>query len=145
MFFIVDMHPDLGDPVEVLGIELEQDDNDTATDFRQRFGEKLLWEAGVNLSALEKEDLRCGGVVIKTNVTYETRLKEWAGKISSKSQYNFLHNFVFQEIVCCKNVNFVMAVRIFAHQIISKAMIASSGYISSFDSPEQPYSQLVLR
>lgn len=79
LFFLLDMHPDLGDPVEVLGIEIEQDDNDTVTDFRQRFGEPLLLEAGVNLTALEEEDLRCGGLVLKANVTYETRLKEWAG------------------------------------------------------------------
>lgn len=79
MFVLLDMHPDLGDPVEVLGIEIEQDVNDTATDFRQRFGEKLLWKSGVNLTALEKEDLRCGGVVLKANVTSQTRLKEWAG------------------------------------------------------------------
>jgi hypothetical protein len=45
-FMVLDMHPDLGEPTEQLGIEVEQDDNDTITDFKQRFGEKLLWASG---------------------------------------------------------------------------------------------------
>jgi hypothetical protein len=53
------MHPDLGDPIEQLGIELE-DDNENHTDFIQRFGEKLLWEKGVNVTDLDEADLRCG-------------------------------------------------------------------------------------
>uniref|UniRef100_A0A1B0GNF1 Major facilitator superfamily associated domain-containing protein n=1 Tax=Phlebotomus papatasi TaxID=29031 RepID=A0A1B0GNF1_PHLPP len=44
-FFLLDMHPDLGDPIEQLGMEVEQDDNDTITGFKQRFGEKLLWDS----------------------------------------------------------------------------------------------------
>jgi hypothetical protein len=53
------MHPDLGDPIEQLGIELEDDDKNH-TDFIQRFGEKLLWEKGVNVTELDEADLRCG-------------------------------------------------------------------------------------
>ncbi|XP_077294603.1 uncharacterized protein LOC143917078 [Arctopsyche grandis] len=68
-FFIIDMHPDLGEPVEQLGIEMEQDENETVTDFRKRFGEKLLWDAGVNLTILDKEDLRCGGLVLSSNIS----------------------------------------------------------------------------
>lgn len=45
-FFLLDMHPDLGDPIEQLGIEIEDDNNDNVTDFVQRFGEKLLWSKG---------------------------------------------------------------------------------------------------
>lgn len=78
VFFILDMHPDLGDPVEVLGIEIEQDDNDT-TDFQHRFEERLLLDSGVNLTDLESKDLRCGGLVLKANITNETSYKEWAG------------------------------------------------------------------
>lgn len=81
-FFILDMHPDLGEPIEQLGMEVEQDDNDTVTDFKQRFGVKLLWASGVNVTALEENDLRCGGLVIQTNVSSDRdssiRLSEWA-------------------------------------------------------------------
>lgn len=79
-FFILDMHADLGEPIEQLGIEIEQDDNDTSTDFKQRFGEKLLWQAGVNVTALEEDDLRCGGAVMSSNMSmpYNVRLSEWA-------------------------------------------------------------------
>lgn len=79
-FFKLDMHPDLGDPIEQLGIEIEQDDNVTVTDFKTRFGEKFLWGQGVNVTELEEEDLRCGGLVLKSNMslTYESRLIEYA-------------------------------------------------------------------
>lgn len=79
-FFRLDMHPDLGDPIEQLGIEIEQDDNVTVTDFKTRFGEKFLWSQGVNVTELEEEDLRCGGLVLKSNMslTYESRLLEYA-------------------------------------------------------------------
>lgn len=78
--FLLDMHPDLGEPTVNLGIEIEQDDNDTVTDFKQRFGEELLWASGVNVTALEEEDLRCGGLVLQSNMsgTYNMRLSEWA-------------------------------------------------------------------
>lgn len=59
-FFLLDMHPDLGDPIEQLGIEIEDDNDDNVTDFIQRFGEKLLWDKGVNVTQLEEADLRCG-------------------------------------------------------------------------------------
>ncbi|KAG4066826.1 hypothetical protein HA402_012893 [Bradysia odoriphaga] len=78
--FLLTMHPDLGEPIEQLGMEIVQDDNDTVTDFKQRFGEKLLWDSGVNVTALEEEDLRCGGLVLQSNMsgTYNMRLSEWA-------------------------------------------------------------------
>jgi hypothetical protein len=41
-------------------------------DVGARFGEKLLREAGVNLTELEEEDLRCGGLLLATNLTYNT-------------------------------------------------------------------------
>ncbi|PNF26153.1 hypothetical protein B7P43_G04442 [Cryptotermes secundus] len=70
-FFLIDMHQNLEKPPESLGIEMEPDDNDTS-DFQQRFGEKLLRDAGVNLTELEEEDLRCGGLLLATNLTYNT-------------------------------------------------------------------------
>ncbi|XP_041975551.1 uncharacterized protein LOC121730529 [Aricia agestis] len=68
-FFQIEVHDDLGEPKEQLGIEMERDDNDTVTDFRSRFGEKLLLSQGVNITALDKEDLRCGGLVMVHNMT----------------------------------------------------------------------------
>lgn len=74
------MHPYLGDPKENLGIVVEQDDNETVTDFKTRFGEKLLWDSGVNVTALEEGDLRCGGLVVLTNMSgiSNNRLNELA-------------------------------------------------------------------
>lgn len=59
------------------GIEMEVDENDTLTDFRQHFSKDLLIGSGVNYTALEEEDLRCGGRVMATNLTSAT-LKELA-------------------------------------------------------------------
>lgn len=46
-----------------------QDEDDPITDFRSRFGEMLLIAQGVNITALDKEDLRCGGLVMLHNMT----------------------------------------------------------------------------
>jgi MFS_1 like family len=79
VFFLLDMHPDLGDPIEQLGIEIEADTDDKVTDFIQRFGEKLLWERGVNVTELQEADLRCGGLVLRHNITIsEERLTQLA-------------------------------------------------------------------
>lgn len=79
VFFRIDIHPDLGDPIEQLGIEIEDSHDENVTDFKQRFGEKLLWEKGVNVTELEDQDLRCGGLVLKHNMTItEERLRELA-------------------------------------------------------------------
>ncbi|XP_017769290.1 PREDICTED: uncharacterized protein LOC108557327 [Nicrophorus vespilloides] len=74
VLFVLDMHPDLGDPVEVLGIELESKEDDTAIEFKVRFTEKLLTQAGVNFTELDNSDLRCGGIVLRHNNT-----GDWAG------------------------------------------------------------------
>ncbi|XP_030030821.2 uncharacterized protein LOC115447752 [Manduca sexta] len=68
-FFLIEVHDDLGEPKEQLGIEMERDEDDQVTDFRSRFGEKLLIAQGVNITALDKEDLRCGGLVMLHNMT----------------------------------------------------------------------------
>ncbi|KAL4713882.1 hypothetical protein ACJJTC_015536 [Scirpophaga incertulas] len=68
-FFLIEVHDDLGEPKEQLGIEMERDADDPVTDFRSRFGEKLLISQGVNITALDKEDLRCGGLVMLHNMT----------------------------------------------------------------------------
>lgn len=76
MFALV-MHSDLAEPVENIGIELEQDD--AADSFTNHFNSKLLRQYNVNLTDLEENDLRCGGAVLRTNSTYKNRLKEWSG------------------------------------------------------------------
>lgn len=77
--FKLDMHEDLGEPNVQLGIEIERE-NENETDFKQQFGEELLRKSGVNVTALEEEDLRCGGKVVHTNMsgTYNARLSELA-------------------------------------------------------------------
>ncbi|KAK9505055.1 hypothetical protein O3M35_009205 [Rhynocoris fuscipes] len=78
VLMIIDMHPDLMDPVEHLGIEMEFDDGDEQiTDFRQHFSMEMLVSNGVNYTELEESDLRCGGFVMATNLTYDT-LRELA-------------------------------------------------------------------
>lgn len=74
--FILDMHPDLGEPTEQLGMDVEED-NKNHTDFITRFGEKLLTDNGVNVTELDENDLRCGGLVMRHNITIsEEKLKE---------------------------------------------------------------------
>lgn len=91
--FRLDMHPDLGEPIEQLGMEVDQDDNETVTDFKQRFGVKLLWESGVNVTDLEEQDLRCGGLVLQSNMsgTYNLRLSELAADCMVQ-RCEFRHN-----------------------------------------------------
>lgn len=48
----------------------EPEDSSEMNDFRQHFREDMLIAAGVNFSDLLEEDLRCGGRVVATNLTY---------------------------------------------------------------------------
>lgn len=75
-FFELDMHPDLADPIEQLGMEVEKDDNKTVTDFVKRFGRELLWRNGVNVTELEETDIRCGGLVIRHNMSTKFELSD---------------------------------------------------------------------
>lgn len=61
-----------------IGMELpELDQDEQVTDFRQHFSSDMLVSSGVNFSALLDHDLRCGGRVLATNLTYN-KLKELA-------------------------------------------------------------------
>lgn len=51
---------------------MQPDENETVNDFTAHFSQKLMEDAGVNYTALLKEDLRCGGAVLATNLTYKT-------------------------------------------------------------------------
>lgn len=78
VFVVLDMHPGLMNPTETLGMELpELDQDEQVTDFRQHFSSDMLVSSGVNFSALLDHDLRCGGRVLATNLTYN-KLKELA-------------------------------------------------------------------
>ncbi|KAH8403061.1 hypothetical protein KR222_003764, partial [Zaprionus bogoriensis] len=68
-YFMLQMHPDLADPTEQLGMEIEQDDNETVTDIRQRFGIDRLAKMQINLTDMDELDLRCGGLVRRTNIS----------------------------------------------------------------------------
>ncbi|XP_008484205.1 uncharacterized protein LOC103520886, partial [Diaphorina citri] len=78
VFVLLDMHSKLGKATENLGLEIpsEEEDEDT-TDFRQHFSEELLRANRVNVTALTNEDIRCGGMVLATNLTIN-RLTELA-------------------------------------------------------------------
>ncbi|XP_016961968.1 uncharacterized protein LOC108032576 isoform X2 [Drosophila biarmipes] len=68
-YFMLQMHPDLADPTEQLGMEIEQDANETVTDILQRFGKDYLDRGKINLTDMDDLDLRCGGLVRRTNMT----------------------------------------------------------------------------
>lgn len=73
------MHDDLGEPIEQIGIEINAAvDDESVTDIRKRFGENLLLESGINITELEENDLRCGGLVNITDTPTYTRLNQQA-------------------------------------------------------------------
>ncbi|XP_023026240.1 major facilitator superfamily domain-containing protein 6 [Leptinotarsa decemlineata] len=62
--FTLDMHPNLGNPIEQFGIELESAEDDAdITSFNKRFRAGILKKNGVDIKELENKDLRCGGVI----------------------------------------------------------------------------------
>ncbi|XP_067010301.2 major facilitator superfamily domain-containing protein 6-A [Anabrus simplex] len=68
----LEVFDDLKGPPEHLGIKVEPDDDNDTVDFRQSFSEKLLLAERVNVTALVEEDVRCGGMVLATNLTKNT-------------------------------------------------------------------------
>ncbi|KAJ8986223.1 hypothetical protein NQ317_009929 [Molorchus minor] len=76
--FKLDMHPNLGDPVEQFGIELESaEEDDDVTEFKNRFRAGMLKKNGVDVKELEGKDLRCGGLVLQANVSTKDRLTDY--------------------------------------------------------------------
>jgi hypothetical protein len=96
--FKLEMHPDLAEPIENLGIELDNDSEEEKEElelaleegsledqlgdvgsgsdkgssrFSGRFVDKLLEGLGINSTILDEEDLRCGGIVMSSNATKE--------------------------------------------------------------------------
>ncbi|XP_017154292.1 uncharacterized protein LOC108163489 isoform X2 [Drosophila miranda] len=68
-YFMLQMHPDLAEPTEQLGMEIEQDANETVTDILQRFGKERLVVGNINLTDMDDLDLRCGGLVRRSNIS----------------------------------------------------------------------------
>lgn len=71
------MHPNLGDPVEQFGIELESGEEEDVTEFKKRFRSGMLKKYGVDYTELESKDLRCGGLVVQANVTTKNRISNF--------------------------------------------------------------------
>lgn len=71
-YFLLTVYPDAPLPREQLGILMELEENETVNDFTAHFSRKMMEDAGVNYTALLTEDLRCGGAVLATNLTYKT-------------------------------------------------------------------------
>lgn len=72
----------------------EHDDSSEVTDFRQHFNAEVLFSGGVNFTALLDEDLRCGGRVVATNLTYR-KLNELAADCMLQKCL-FRYDFTFQ-------------------------------------------------
>lgn len=86
--FTLDMHPNLGDPVETFGIEIEDENDEDVTDFKKRFRLGMLKRHGVDLGELETLDLRCGGIVGDANSTTKELLSNYtADCILQKCQF----------------------------------------------------------
>ncbi|XP_060516228.1 major facilitator superfamily domain-containing protein 6 [Cylas formicarius] len=69
----LDMHENLGEPIEQLGIEIEEED-ENVVDLEKRFSTRMLKRYGVNVEELDEHDLRCGGKVMGVNRTTKSRL-----------------------------------------------------------------------
>ncbi|RZC39487.1 uncharacterized protein BDFB_000239, partial [Asbolus verrucosus] len=77
--FTLDMHKNLGEPIEQGGIDLESaEEDDDVTDIKKQFKEKLLKRSGVNVTELEENDLRCGGLVLSANTSTSQRLQNYS-------------------------------------------------------------------
>ncbi|KAG5899979.1 hypothetical protein JTB14_034548 [Gonioctena quinquepunctata] len=73
--FTLDMHPNLGDPIEQFGIELESaEEGEDITSFKKRFRAGILKKNGVDMNELENNDLRCGGVILWPNISTKALL-----------------------------------------------------------------------
>lgn len=84
----LDMHPNLGDPVEQFGIELESVEEEDVTDFKKRFRMGMLRRYGVDTTEIEGKDLRCGGLVVQANVTTKVRISNFTSDcILQKCQF----------------------------------------------------------
>lgn len=68
IYLTLEMYPDLGDPVEQIGIEMESiEDDNSVTRYTDRINERMLIKNGVNVTELDESDLRCGAKFISGN------------------------------------------------------------------------------
>lgn len=84
------MHPNPEGPTEQFGIDLESaEEDDDVVDIKKRFKERLLRKYGVNVTELEENDLRCGGMVLSANTSTKERLKDYSNDcILQKCHFN---------------------------------------------------------
>ncbi|CAH1160196.1 unnamed protein product [Phaedon cochleariae] len=87
--FTLDMHPNLGEPIEQFGIEIESaEEDEDVTEFKKRFRAGMLRKNGVDLIELESKDLRCGGIVLGVNHSTKALLKNYTSDcILQKCQF----------------------------------------------------------
>ncbi|CAG9762061.1 unnamed protein product [Ceutorhynchus assimilis] len=71
----LDMHPNLGEPIEQFGFEMEEEEDVNVMELSKRFNPRLLKRYGVQTQELEGLDLRCGGIVYASNTVTKNRLK----------------------------------------------------------------------
>lgn len=70
------MHPNLGEPIEQFGFEMEQEEEDgNIMELSKRFSPRMLKRYGVQTQELDDLDLRCGGIVYGANMVTKDRLK----------------------------------------------------------------------
>ncbi|KAL3289336.1 hypothetical protein HHI36_022774 [Cryptolaemus montrouzieri] len=76
--FTLDMHENLGDPIEQFGMYLDSSEDSSVMELTKRFTPNLLRRFGVNVPELDEKDLRCGGLVLSANVSTQVRLKNYS-------------------------------------------------------------------
>ncbi|XP_076261099.1 major facilitator superfamily domain-containing protein 6-like [Rhynchophorus ferrugineus] len=84
----LDMHPNLGEPIEQFGFEVEEEEDEHVMDLSKRFSKGMLKRYGVLTQELDGLDLRCGGKVFASNDVTKQRLKFMANDcILQKCQF----------------------------------------------------------
>ncbi|XP_030748306.1 uncharacterized protein LOC115876613 [Sitophilus oryzae] len=87
----LDMHPNLGEPIEQLGIEIEDEGDQNVMELSKRFSNRMLRRYGVKTEELDNLDLRCGGIVYGANYVTKQRIKVMA-KDCILQKCQFRHN-----------------------------------------------------
>ncbi|KAK9891521.1 hypothetical protein WA026_014758 [Henosepilachna vigintioctopunctata] len=76
--FTLDMHENLGDPIEQFGMDLDSSEDETKMELTKRFTPGLLRKFGVKVPELDELDLRCGGMVLSANGSTQMRLESYS-------------------------------------------------------------------
>ncbi|XP_066158049.1 major facilitator superfamily domain-containing protein 6 [Euwallacea fornicatus] len=88
LLITLDMHPNLGEPIESFGFELEEEENANVMELSKRFSHKMLQRYGVQTQEFDELDLRCGGIVFGANQVTKNRLNDMSNDcILQKCQF----------------------------------------------------------